>query len=638
MRQKAVILNVKDSVALQEVHKMPYGYNGKILRVNLSQGTTSADALDELFCRKYLGGAGFISYFLLKELQQGIDPLGPENKLIFALGPVTGVPLPGSGRHCVGAKSPLTGGYAKSESGGFWGAELKHAGYDAIIVEGKAEKPVYLWIHDGEASIRDASYLWGKNTKEMQETIRAELGDSLIRVAGIGPAGENLVRIACIMNDLKDAAGRGGMGAVMGSKNLKAIAVRGHKRTKVDEPERLKEIRQWVLAHRELWASFAEYGTGSPALMEGGVTTGNVPVRNFLDGEFPEISKITGGAVKDTIRIKMEGCYACPVRCKKVVKVDEPYSVDPAYGGPEYETLAAIGSNCGVSDLKAIAKGNELCNAYSLDTISAGVVISFAMECFENGLLTTKDTDGIELRFGSAEAMLKIIDLIAKREGIGDILAEGVARAAQKIGKGATEFAMHVKGLEIPMHEPRVKAALGLGYAVNPNGADHCANLHDTMLSQPGPAFDNARLLGILEPLPADELGPRKVATFRNIHLQRIVGDSLVLCQFVPYDVNQAADILSAVTGWNTGPVEMLRIAERTMTMARLFNIREGLTAADDKLPNRFFQPKRNGVLSTKFYDPEQLEKAKSYYYTLMGWDAKTGIPTPEKLQELGIE
>jgi aldehyde:ferredoxin oxidoreductase len=439
------------------------------------------------------------------------------------------------------------------------------------------------------------------------------------------------------MNDLKDAAGRGGTGAVMGSKKLKAIAVRGHKRLEVADPERLKELRQWVLAHRELWASFAEYGTGSPSLMEGGVANGNVPIRNFAHGEFPEISKITGDAVKNTIRIGMDACYGCLVRCKKVVKVDEPYSVDPAYGGPEYETLAAIGSNCCISDLKAIARGNELCNAYTLDTISTGVTISFAMECFENGLLTTKDTDGIELRFGSPEAMLKTIKLIAKREGIGDILAEGTARAARKIGRGAIEFAMQVKGVEIGMHEPRVKAALGLGYEINPHGADHCANLHDTMINKMGPDLDRFRSLGVLEPLAADDLGPRKVATFRNIHLQYIVNDSLVLCQFLPYDTEQIADILSAVTGWNIGPVEMLGIAERAITMARLFNIREGLSAADDKLPNRFFQPKKNGALSTKFYDPKQLGKAKSYYYTLMGWDAKTGIPTLEKLQELGI-
>ncbi len=616
--------------------KIAGGYNGKILRVNLSNNSTSVETIDELFCRKYLGGAGFVSYFLLKELRRGIDPLSPENKLIFALGPVTGVPLSGSGRHCIGAKSPLTGGYAKAESGGFWGAELKHAGYDAIIVEGKAKKPVYLWIHDGEVDIRDASHLWGRTTKETEQTIRTELGDNLIRVAAIGAAGENLVRFACVMNDLKDAAARGGMGAVMGSKNLKAIGVRGHNPPQIADPERLREFRQWLLAHRELWASFNELGTG--AAMVAFMDTGNLPVRNFLDGEFPEVSKISAQAVRDTIRIKMEACYACSVRCKKVVKVDEPYSVDPAYGGPEYETLAAIGSNCGVSDLKAIAKGNEPCNAHPLDTSSTGDVIAFAMECFENGLLSIKDTNGIELRFGNAEAMVKIIDLIAKREGVGDLLAEGTARAAQKIGKGALEFAMQVKGLEIGMHEPRVKAGLGLGYVVNPHGADHCANLHDTMYTRPGRAFEDIRLLGILEPLPADDLGPRKVAMFRSVHLLRIALDSLVLCLFVPYDAERVANILEAVTGWRTSVVEMLRVAERILTMARLFNVREGFTAADDKLPNRFFRPKRNGVLSTKSYNREQLEMAKRYYYTLMGWDAKTGIPTLEKLEELGIE
>ncbi|MBI2329726.1 MAG: aldehyde ferredoxin oxidoreductase, partial [Chloroflexi bacterium] len=353
---------------------MPYGYNGQLLRVDLSSGSTSVEVLDELFCRRYIGGAGFIAYYLLKELAPGIDPLGAENKLIFALGPVTGVSLPGSGRNCVGAKSPLTGGFAKSEVGGLWGAELKHAGYDAIIVEGKAEKPVYLWIDDGEVSIRDAGHLWGMKAKETEQTIKTELGDNLIRVATTGQAGENQVRFACIVNDLHNVAGRGGTGAVMGSKNLKAIAVRGRHQPRVAEPERVKELRQWLLAHRELWASFHELGTG--AGMEAGMVSGNLPVRNFRDGEFPDAQGISAEAIRDTIRIKMDSCYACPVRCKKVVKVDDPYFVDPAYGGPEYETLASLGSNCGISDLKAIAKGNELCNAYSLDTISTGDVIA----------------------------------------------------------------------------------------------------------------------------------------------------------------------------------------------------------------------------------------------------------------------
>ncbi len=617
--------------------QIPGGYNGRILRVNLSDTSTSVETIDELFCRKYLGGAGFVSYFLLKELKGGIDPLGPDNKLVFALGPVTGTQLPGSGRHCIGAKSPLTGGLAKSEVGEFWGAELKRAGYDAIIIEGRAEKPVYLWVHDGQASIRDASRLWGMNTKETQEAIRAELGDRLVRVAGIGPAAENLVRYACIMNGLFDAGGRGGLGAVMGSKNLKAVVVRGRKAPPIFEPERLKELRKWLLDNMELIPmvrGFHEFGTGGG--MEGFEAAGNLPVRNFRDGLFPGVKKISPPTIKDTVRVGMEACFGCPVRCKRAVKFAEPLPVDPAYGGPEYETLASLGSNCSIDNLNAISKASELCNAYSLDTISVGAVISFAMECFENGLLSTKDTGGIELRFGNDEAMLKMIELIAKREGIGDLLAEGAARAAQKIGKGAGEFAMEVKGLEAGMHEPRLKLGLGLGFMVSPQGADHCCNLHDTLFIN-AEQIKELKPLGILEPIPADDIGPRKVDLFKLIQFKQIINDSAVICQFLQYSHQQLAESVAAVTGWDTGVVEQLRVAERILTMARLFNIREGFTAADDKLPQRFYQPKTDGVLAGKSLDLAKMEKAKSYYYTIMGWDAHTGIPLPEKLEELDI-
>jgi aldehyde:ferredoxin oxidoreductase len=616
--------------------KLPGGYTGNILRVDLSHGRITVEKIDEAFCRKYMGGAGFIAYYLLNELKPGTDPLGPDNKLIFALGPVTGVQLPGSGRNCVGARSPLTGGITKTEAGGFWGAELKRAGFDALIIEGKAKNPVYLWIQDGKAEIKDAIGLWGMTTHDTEKAIRAECGDNLIRVASIGPAGEKMVRYACIMNDLKDAAGRGGMGAVMGSKNLKAIGVRGHKAPVVADPEKIKELRQFILNNRPMWANFAELGTGGG--MAAFVAAGNVPVRNFRDGLFPEVVDISGETIRDTIRIKMEGCYACPVRCKKVVRVEEPYEVDPAYGGPEYETLAALGANCGVSDLKAIAKGNELCNAYSLDTISTGVAISFAMECFENGLLTTGDTDDLELRFGNAGAMLKVIELIARRQGIGDLLAEGTLKAAEKIGRNAMDYAMQVKGLEIPMHEPRVKAALGLGYAVNPHGADHCANLHDTMYTQQSPAFDRLRPMGVLEPLPSDDLSPKKVSMFRDVHQSRIITDCMVVCMFVPFDMQQLAEILGAVTGWNTGIGELMRVAERTLTACRLFNIREGFTGDDDKLPERFYKPKTDGVLSDKYYSREDFEMARHYYYALMGWDVRTGVPLPEKVEDLGLK
>ena len=373
---------------------IPGGYNGKILRVNLLNNSIATEEIREPFCRKYLGGAGFVAYFLLKELPRGVDPLGPDNKLVFATGPLTGIKLSGCARHCVGAKSPLTNTIAKAEAGEFWGSELKSAGFDAVIIEGKADKPVYLSINDGQATINDAAHLWGKNTKETQETIRTELNDKHVRVAMIGPGGEKLVRYACIMHGLYDAAGRGGLGAVMGSKNLKAIAVRGHRPPQIAKPEYVKELRDWLIANIGKVKLFQELGSG--AYMGPYEASGNLPVRNFRDGLFPNVTAIEGKTIKDTIRIGMDGCFGCLVRCKKVVKIDDPYPVDPAYGGPEYETLAALGSNCGIDNLKAICKGNELCNAYSLDTISTGGSIAFAMECFEKGLLTLQDTGGLE--------------------------------------------------------------------------------------------------------------------------------------------------------------------------------------------------------------------------------------------------
>ncbi len=616
------------------VEKLPGGYAGKILRVNLSNNTTSIEEIDDKFCRKYIGGAGFIAHYLYKELKPGTDPLGPANKLIFALGPLTGLSLGGASRNCIGAKSPLSGGIIKSEVGGTWGAQLKRAGFDGIVVDGKADKPVYLWIQDGEVSIRDASHLWGQPTRETLNTIREELGDRQIRTASIGPAGENLVRYACIMNGLNDAAGRGGIGAVMGSKNLKAIAVRGHHTPEVASPEGVKELRDWLMQNKQLWAGMAENGTGGTGVfIEMGTASGNMTVNNYRDGIFPEARQVDASLH----RTGMEGCFACPVRCKKVLEFKEPYAVDPAYGGPEYETLGALGPNCGISDIKAITKGNELCNAYSLDTISTGMTISFAMECFENGLLTTRDTGGIDLIFGNAEAMLKTIELIARREGIGDLLAEGTEIAAERIGQGAEKFSLQVKGVAIPMHEPRLKLALGLGYMVNPHGADHCTNMHDTMLVMEGRGLDGLKpLMGAVEPLSLDDIGPVKIALLKLFQFRNIIQDSLVLCSFLPYSDEQVVDITAAVTGWNTSRLEQLRVAERIMTMFRLINIREGLTAENDKLPERFFQPK-SGALADKHLDPEKMEKAKSYYYTLMGWDPETGIPLKEKVAELLI-
>jgi aldehyde:ferredoxin oxidoreductase len=618
--------------------QVPGGYNGRVLRVNLTNHMVTTDPIDDLFCRKYLGGAGFIAYYLLTEVRPGIDPLSPENKIIFALGPLTGLTLGGCARHAVGAKSPLTGGIAKSEVGEYWGSQFKRAGFDALIVEGKAEQPVYLWIHNGEAEIKDALHLWGKNTKETQETIRSELADAKIRVAMIGPGGENLVKYASIMHGPFDAAGRGGMGAIMGSKNLKAVAVRGDSMPPITNSDGVKKVISWLKENIDLVKAFSDFGTGAPMLRF--EKLGNLPIRNFRDGGFPNVDMITPQVIKETIRVGMEGCFACPVRCKKVVEVEDPYKVDRAYGGPEYETIGALGSACGIDDVKAIAKGSELCNAYSIDTISTGLSIAFAMECFENGLLTTEDTHGVELEFGNAEAMLEMIELIARREGIGDLLAEGSARAAEKIGKGTEAFAIQVKKQELPMHEPRLSKSLGLGYMVNPHGADHMDSMIDIFFSafteQPNVTIPDAIPLG-LEPAPFEDIGPRKVVLFKAFQSKRIIADSLVFCHFIPFSYRQMAELTSAVTGWDTSVMEQFRIAERILTMCRLFNVREGFTAADDKLPARFFEPTKGGALSEKSLDFEEMEKAKRYYYFLMGWD-ESGVPVNEKLEELGID
>jgi aldehyde:ferredoxin oxidoreductase len=619
-------------------HQIPGGYNGKILRVDLTRERMTIEPIDEAFCKKYLGGAGFIAHYLLAEVNPGIDPLGPENKLIFALGPLTGMPLGGCARHAVGGKSPLTGGIAKAEVGEHWGSQLKRAGFDALIIEGKAKGPVYLHIHGGEAAIRDAHHLWGKNTKETQESIRAELADSRIRVAMIGPGGENKVKYACIMHGPFDAAGRGGLGAVMGSKNLKALAVRGNEMPPVINAGAISNMARWLSKNMELVKAMKEFGTGLP--MPRFANVGNLPVNNFRNGTFPNVDKISAETLKKTIGIGMEGCFACPVRCKKIVECHEPYRVDPAYGGPEYETLGALGSACGIDNLHAVAKGAELCNAYSLDTISTGVTIAFAMECYERGLLTSEQTQGIRLEFGNAEAMLRMTELIARREGIGNLLAEGSAMAAKQIGHGAEAFAMNTKNLEFPMHEPRLSKALGLGYMVNPHGADHCDSLIDIFFSafgeQPSVTIPEFFPLG-LESAPFQGIDSRKVALFKAFQSKRIICDSLVLCMFLPYSFAQMAELTSAVIGHETSVTELLRIGERILTMFRIFNMREGFTAADDKLPARCFEPTIGGPLSDKPLDFEEMETAKRCYYHLMGWD-ESGTPTNEKLEELGID
>jgi aldehyde:ferredoxin oxidoreductase len=635
---------VADSSIFSTKHKENdlQGVAGKILRVNLTAGTTTVDTPDESFYRKYLGGAGFVSYFLLKEVPQGIDPLSPENKIIFALGPMTGLPMPGASRNCVGAKSPLTGGYAKTEVGGFWPMALKKAGYDAVIVEGKSPKPVYLFVTDKTVEIRSAEHLWGKTVMETEDTLKEETGLKNLRTCSIGIGGENMVKYACVINDLKDAAGRGGVGAVMGSKNLKSIAAFGRWNPDVADPAKIRELTLYMNQNYYDLPLFGkamhDVGTGEHSMMMGGNEVGNMPSHNFGRNDFPETEKITATTTMETYGTGMEACAACAIRCKKTVEIGAPWNVNKRNGGPEYESLGSLGSTCGVGDLAAICKANELANLYSLDTISLGVSIAFGMECFENEILTLEDTGGIDLRFGNAEAMLQMVEAIARREGIGDLLAEGVRAASEKIGQGSDEYAIHVKGLELPMHDPRVKQGLGVVYSVEAHGADHCAGMHDTAMTQDSAGFEHMRGMGATRPLPADDLSAEKVASQKAAHLHSLFRDSATVCSFVPWTVTQQVEAIAAVTGWGYTIHEALAVAERVATLGRIFNMREGILMDKDVLPRRMFGPTPTGGLKNGGIDEDKMNNAIGLFYGMMGWDENTGVPSRWKLGELGIE
>ncbi|MBN2500693.1 MAG: hypothetical protein JXB38_07955, partial [Anaerolineales bacterium] len=427
--------------------------------------------------------------------------------------------------------------------------------------------------------------------------------------------------------------------AVMGSKNLKAIAVRGSGRKEIAEPKALNAVAKWLSdSYTETWLKgLRQDGTANGVyqhLIKG------LPTKNFQQGTFEGgWEEITGTRMTETILIDRDNCYACPVHCKRVVEVeDDQHSVDPTYGGPEYETIGAFGSSCGVNDLKAIAKANELCNAYGLDTISAGVTIAWAMECYDRGLLTSADTGGIELNFGSADAMVQMVELIAKREGFGDLLAEGSYHAAQEIGRGTGQYVMHAKGQEVPMHEPRVKFALGVGYAVSPTGADHMHNIHDV-------EYDTAEKIagmhpyGILEPLKYNDLSTEKMHLAATVIARSTLDNVLGFCMFVSgvFDPDHLVEMVRSITGWDTNLYELLRAGERGYIMARAFNAREGFTAADDKLPERFFQAYTEDPSEDNVLPQAEFDQARKDFYSILGWDHETAAPTEWKLRELGL-
>ncbi|MCD6530508.1 aldehyde ferredoxin oxidoreductase family protein [Candidatus Bathyarchaeota archaeon] len=610
-----------------------FGYWGKIVQVDLTRKEVVERKLSEGEAKKYIGGVGLAAKIILDGMPPHTDPLSPESRLVFAVGPFQATGIPGSGRWIVAAKSPLTGIWGEANGGGHWGPEFKRAGYDALVIYGRSEKPVYLWIHDGSVEIKDARDFWGMNVYETDSTIKKELGDPKIRVACIGRAGENLVKLACVISDVHGAAGRCGLGAVMGSKNLKAVAVRGEKEVPIAKPEELKEkIRE---CSRILVENFKEFTKHGEALnMVPRERLGNVPIKNWVLGEWKEgAEKIGAPTYTEVLHAKPLACESCPVACKRHIKVEsDKYPAGPAgQYGPEYETLAMLGSNCLIDDLLAICKANELCNEYGIDTISTGSLIAFAMECYERGWITKDDTDGIELTWGNADAMIETVKKIGEKEGFGAVLGQGITYAAEWVGKGAKDIAVHVKGLDFPAHNPRAFFSWGLTFATSPRGACH---VHGT-------SFAPALGAGLLPEVGIDKQVDRftwKNKAYITMKYQdwASVCNSLVQCikpLFGGVSLTAHTELLNMVTGWNLKPTELMEAGERIFNLQRVFNVLQGISRKDDTLPKRVFEPHKKGGAANRI---PPLEPMLNEYYELRGWDSD-GKPTAEKLAELGL-
>ena len=606
-----------------------YGYAGRVLHVDLTTGKTHVEPLNEDYAKKYIGGIGLGMRLWLDHSKPEVDPFSPENPLILTTGPISGTIWPTGGNgHAFVSKSPQSYGVGEAKSHGSFGTELKRAGYDAVIFKGKAEKPVYVWIDDDSVQLLDASHLMGKSPADTEDTIREELGDYYIRVAAIGPAGEKLVRIACIINDKTRAAGRTGMGAVMGSKNLKAIAVRGTHDVTVAKPE---EFMEYVKEFHERMKGpatqkYRTLGTPENVLVHNSLSC--MPTRNYNNSRFEGAEKVSGENLNERFVAKIIGCSSCAMRCEHICVVPEgPYK--GTMTRMEYEPLWAMGPYCGVDRLDAIIKGMDLCNYYGIDAISAGVIVGFAMDCYEKGILTEKDFDGIDARFGNHEALVKIIEKMGKREGIGDILADGVKTAGEKIGRGAEKLAQHIKGVEVTGYDLRCLKTAALGFAVSFRGADH--NRHGAY------AFD---VKGKVNRLVAEKGRGKMVKDMEDVYT---LIDSFIVCKFSRgtyyKELEDMTKLYILVTGIEMTPEEMKRSGERINNVARLFNIREGLGRKDDTLPYKVMhQPIQDeGPSKGAYVTQEELDLLLDDYYMARGW-TREGVPTVEKLKELGMD
>lgn len=608
------------------------GYTGKIGWIDLTLGTTETRDLDEGIARKYLGGKGLGAYLLYKHLKPATDPMDPGNIMIFMTGPLTGTTFPAVSRSGVITKSPLTGTFLDSYSGGFFGTQMTWSGFDALVVTGRAKEPSYLLVNNGTISIQDAQGLWGLSTsacegqlKDIHKTGEAER----ISVAAIGQAGESGVKFANIINE-KRAHGRGGAGAVMGSKNLKAIVLKGDGKFPLADESLFKDIvkrcRKKIADHPMTGKGGVFPKIGTMMTVDLTQETGTLPTKNWQENTFGLSEKINGDAFLE-YQVRPRACFACPIGCSRdtrAVQRGKEYITE----GPDYETIYAMGSNCDIGDPGVIIAADRLCDDYGMDTISCGVAVGFAMECFERGLITREDTGGIDLTFGNGDALLDTIERIGKREGIGELLSEGVMRASKKI-PGTEDFAMHVKGLELPGYDPRGMKGQGLTYALSDRGGCHVRS--NTLRTE---------LLGLPEPI--DRYGyEEKAAMVANLQLAYATCDCIIACLFGAFAItpDDFAEAISAATGWDIGPEELRTIAERAWNTTRLFNIREGFTREDDTLPGRLFaEPSTAGPSKGQVVDREAFNQMIEEYYEVVGWDRKTGIPTDEKLNALGIE
>lgn len=623
-----------------------FGYMGEILRADLSERKVTKEPLRKDVAKSYIGCTGYAVRTLWEELKPGVNPLAPENEIIFSTGPLTGTLCPGSGSYEVCFKSPLTGIWGEARSGGTFGPKMKFSGFDFILLKGKSEEPVYLWVCDGEAEIRDAKHIWGKTVNETTDIILKEIGSPKASVACIGPAGENLVKFASVVNDYYRVAARCAPGTVMGSKNVKAVAVYGTKDIAIADPERFTETitnaQNIVLKNslREFWREL-----GTPGILDINNSIGRLPTKHGYTCYFENAEKTSGGKLNSEYVVRREACFGCPFGCGRITEVKSgPYSVPPM-GGPEYETMCMLGSFCFHDNLEALIKANYLCNNYGLDTISTGNIIAFTMECYEKGWLTDADMGDVKPMWGDSEAILVLIEKIAKREGIGNLLADGVKNAAIKIGKGAPELAMQVKGLEVPGKDPRGEAkTMALQFALAPRGACH---MHPNSPS----IWDSNKLDNGLKPFglpwpPADEFeetGVGKGLAYKLMALHGTICEIMGTCIFYVWGSEgdcltpkNYAEIFSDLTGWRIDQFELMKIAERVWNLKRCFNVREGVSRKDDTLPKRFMEPVVSGP--TKGQAVVNLNGMLDEYYEASGWNVKTGVPTKEKLEEMELK